>query len=142
MQLQNPTCPLSGRKVRQKEEERREKNNANYYGHYVYACSQGQRTHSARTNSLYVMNSLGQKPKYNFYNFCKAFWKIFQHTGRVYCVHKQNVKPLVDQNAHYILLVKPQNHCYKTNFVNWKSGKIWENVKIIAFHAKYISITV
>ena len=27
-------------------------NNAKYYGHYVYACSQGQRTHYARTKSL------------------------------------------------------------------------------------------
>ena len=28
----------------------RKRNNAKYYGHYIYASSQGQRTHSARTN--------------------------------------------------------------------------------------------
>ena len=37
--MQNPTCPLTGRKVRDSEEEERKKNNGKYYGHYVYTCS-------------------------------------------------------------------------------------------------------
>ena len=49
--FQNPSCPLSGRKVRasERKKEERKKNNANNRGHYVCASSHGQRTHSART---------------------------------------------------------------------------------------------
>jgi hypothetical protein len=37
--LWNPSCLLSGRKVRDSEEERSKTNNAIKSGHYVYACS-------------------------------------------------------------------------------------------------------
>ena len=49
--FRNPSCLLSGRKVRtsEEEEERRRKIMPSIVATYVYASSRGQRTHFART---------------------------------------------------------------------------------------------
>ena len=66
--LQNPTCPLSGRKVRDSEREKRERKiMPSTMATMFMPAAQGQRMHSARTNNS------GDKHASNFIHLMSSF---------------------------------------------------------------------